>query len=85
MDRGPTPTRRVRFGEIEVDLLERELRRQGLKVQLDERPFQVLCLLLESAGQVVRREDFQLRIWPAATNVNFDANQIGRASCRERV
>jgi len=74
MDRGPTPTRRVRFGEIEVDLLERELRRQGLKVQLDERPFQVLCLLLESAGQVVRREDFQLRIWPAATNVNFDAN-----------
>lgn len=74
MDREPTPNRRVRFGEIKVDLLERELRRQGLKVRLNERPFQVLCLLLESAGQVVRREDFQQRIWPAATNVDFDAN-----------
>lgn len=74
MDRGPAPIRRVRFGEIEVDLLERELRRQGLKVRLNERPFQVLCLLLESAGQIVRREDFQQRIWPAAMNVDFDAN-----------
>lgn len=74
MDRGPTPIRRVRFGEIEVDLLERELRRQGLRVRLTERTFQVLCLLLESPGQLVRREDFQQRIWPAATNVNFDAN-----------
>jgi len=46
MDRGPAPIRRVRFGEVEVDLLERELRRQGLKVRLTERPFQVLCLLL---------------------------------------
>lgn len=74
MDRGPTPIRRVRFGEIEVDLLGRELRRQGLRVRLTERPFQVLCLLLESAGQVVRREDFQQRIWPAAMNVAFDAS-----------
>ncbi len=40
----------VRFGSFEVDLEARELRRQGLKVKLQEQPFQVLVMLLERAG-----------------------------------
>jgi TolB-like protein/DNA-binding winged helix-turn-helix (wHTH) protein len=68
------PARGVRFGEFEVNFRERELRRQGLKVRINERPFQVLSLLVEHAGQVVRREEFQQRVWPTATNVDFDAN-----------
>jgi TolB-like protein/DNA-binding winged helix-turn-helix (wHTH) protein len=68
------PVRGVRFGEFEVNFRERELRRQGLKVKINERPFQVLSLLVERAGQVVSREEFQQRVWPTATNVDFDAN-----------
>jgi hypothetical protein len=74
MDRELEPAGAVRFGEFEVNFRERELRRQGLKIKINERPFQALSLLVERAGQVVRREEFQQRVWPTATNVAFDAN-----------
>ena len=74
MDSELEPVMGVRFGEFEVNFRERELRRQGLKVKINERPFQVLSLLVERAGQVVSREEFQQRVWPTATNVDFDAN-----------
>ena len=74
MDSELEPVMGVRFGEFEVNFRERELRRQGLKVKINERPFQVLSLLVERAGQVVSREEFQQRVWPTATNVDFGAN-----------
>jgi DNA-binding winged helix-turn-helix (wHTH) protein len=43
------------FGAFEVDLRAGELRRKGLKVKLQEQPFQVLAMLLEHAGDVVTR------------------------------
>ncbi|MGH9682656.1 MAG: FlgO family outer membrane protein [Candidatus Acidiferrales bacterium] len=66
--------RHLRFGAFEVDLVQRELRRQGLKIKLNEKPFQVLQVLLERAGEVVRREDLRQRLWSADTYVDFDAN-----------
>lgn len=66
--------RHLRFGAFEVDVVQRELRRQGLKVKLNEKPFQVLQVLLERAGDVVRREDLRQRLWSADTYVDFDAN-----------
>lgn len=66
--------RRVRFGAFELDLLEGELRRQGLKLKLNEKPFQVLSLLVERAGHLVRREDLRQHLWPADTYVDFDSN-----------
>jgi len=74
MERESKPIGRVRFGEFEVDFLQRELLRQGLKIKINERPFQVLSLLVARAGKVVRREEFQQTIWPSDANVNFDAN-----------
>jgi Tol biopolymer transport system component/DNA-binding winged helix-turn-helix (wHTH) protein len=62
----------VRFGSFEVDLEARELRRQGLKVKLQEQPFQVLVMLLERAGGVVTREELQRELWPADTFVDFE-------------
>jgi TolB-like protein/DNA-binding winged helix-turn-helix (wHTH) protein len=67
-------SRRVRFGAFELDLLEGELRRQGLKVKLNEKPFQVLSLLIERAGHLVRREELRQHLWPADTYVDFDSN-----------
>ena len=66
--------RHLRFGAFEVDVVQRELRRQGLKVKLNEKPFQVSHVLLERAGDVVRREDLRQRLWSADTYVDFDAN-----------
>ena len=61
-----------RFGLFELDLRAGELRRGGLKVKLQEQPFQVLALLLENPGEVVSRDDLRKRLWPADTFVDFD-------------
>jgi Tol biopolymer transport system component/DNA-binding winged helix-turn-helix (wHTH) protein len=65
-------SRIVRFGVFEVDLKSGELRRSGLKVKLQEQPFQVLTALLEHPGEVVTREELRERLWPADTFVAFD-------------
>ena len=46
-------TRVVKFGVFEVDLRSGELRKNGLKVKLQEKPFRILRVLLEHPGQVV--------------------------------
>jgi DNA-binding winged helix-turn-helix (wHTH) protein/Tol biopolymer transport system component len=61
-----------RFGVFELDLRAGELRRNGMRVKLQEQPFQVLALLLEQPGEVVTREDLRNRLWPADTFVDFD-------------
>ena len=68
---GPSSALR-RFGVFEVDLRAAEVRRNGLKVKLQEQPFQVLALLLERPGETVTREDLRNRLWPADTFVDFD-------------
>ena len=60
------------FGSFEVDTAAGELRRQGLKIRLQEQPFRLLVLLLERAGDVVTREEVREQLWPADTYVDFD-------------
>ena len=64
--------RRLRFGVFELDLRAGELCKHGLRVRLQEQPFQVLAMLLEHAGEVVTREELRRKLWPADTFVNFD-------------
>jgi TolB-like protein/DNA-binding winged helix-turn-helix (wHTH) protein/Flp pilus assembly protein TadD len=66
------PPRPVRFGVFEVDLEAGELRRQGVKVRLQDQPFQVLAILLEKPGGVVTREELQKRLWSDDTFVDFE-------------
>src|SRR5277367_1744466 len=63
---------RLRFGVFEIDLRAGELRKHGLRVRLQEQPFQVLAMLLEHAGEVVTRDELQKKLWPADTFVDFD-------------
>jgi len=67
-----TPRRILCFGSYEVDLGSRELRRQGLRISLQDQPFRLLALLLERAGEVVTREEVRDKLWPADTFVDFD-------------
>jgi DNA-binding winged helix-turn-helix (wHTH) protein/TolB-like protein len=62
----------VRFTDFEVDLRAGQLRKQGIKIRLQEQPFRLLTVLLESAGEVVTREELRGRLWPADTFVDFD-------------
>ena len=68
-DAGPAT---IRFGIFEANFRSGELRRNGIRVRLQEQPFQILNLLLERPGEVVTREELQARLWPADTFVDFD-------------
>lgn len=62
----------VRFGVFALDLRSGELRKQGLRIRLQEQPLLILQALLERPGEVVTREELRARIWPADTFVDFD-------------
>ncbi len=62
----------LRFGPFELDLCAGELSKGGLRIRLQEQPFQILRMLLESPGAVVSREDIRKRLWPGNTVVEFD-------------
>jgi DNA-binding winged helix-turn-helix (wHTH) protein len=63
---------RIHFGIFEVDLEARELRKRGVRIRLQDQPFQVLAILLERPGQIVTREQLQARLWSDGTFVDFD-------------
>jgi len=63
---------RLRFGVFEVDLRAGELRKHGVRLRLQEQPFQVLAMLLERPGETVTREELRNRLWTAETFVDFD-------------
>jgi eukaryotic-like serine/threonine-protein kinase len=65
-------TRRTRFGAYEVDLRSGEIYKHGIRLKLQDQPFQVLAILLEHAGEVVTREELHQKLWPADTFVDFD-------------
>src|SRR6266404_1305185 len=61
-----------RFGTFEVDVRAGELRKQGVRLKLQEQPLRVLTILLQRPGEVVTREQLRSRNWPADTFVDFD-------------
>jgi Tol biopolymer transport system component/DNA-binding winged helix-turn-helix (wHTH) protein len=62
----------VRFGAYEADLLSGELRKSGIRLKIQDRPFQILAILLEHPGLVVTRDQLQKRLWPEDTFVDFE-------------
>jgi TolB-like protein/DNA-binding winged helix-turn-helix (wHTH) protein len=62
----------LRFDNFELDLSAGELRKRGVKLRLQGQPLQVLSILLQSAGNLVTREELRKQLWPADTFVDFD-------------
>jgi Tol biopolymer transport system component/DNA-binding winged helix-turn-helix (wHTH) protein len=77
----PAPDK-IRFGRFELDVTSGELRKSGILLKLQPQPFRVLLLLIESAGQVVTREEIQRCLWTDSTfvdfehGINFSINQV---------
>ncbi|HEY2904804.1 MAG TPA: winged helix-turn-helix domain-containing protein, partial [Vicinamibacterales bacterium] len=72
MDKDAHRPELFRFGVFEVDLRAGELRKRGVRVRIQDQPFQILSMLLERRGEVVSREELQKRLWSADTFVDFD-------------
>src|SRR5713101_4477641 len=62
----------VRFATFQVDLRSGELRKQGVKIKLQEQPYRVLTVLLQRPGEVVTREELRNQNWPPDTFVDFE-------------
>ena len=60
------PALNVRFGPFELDVRGGELHKDGRRIRLQEQPFQILRMLLESPGEVVSREAIRQRLWRTA-------------------
>ncbi len=66
------PWRVARFGLFEVDPAAGELRKGGMRLKLQDQPFQILLMLLKTPGEIVTREALRTALWPADTFVEFD-------------
>jgi len=66
--------RYIRLGPFQIDQQRQEITKNGEKLKLQGKVYRVLMTLLEKPGEVVTREELRLRLWPAETYVNYDAN-----------
>jgi DNA-binding winged helix-turn-helix (wHTH) protein len=66
--------RYVHFGPFQMDQQRQEVTRNGSRLKLQGKVYQVLVALLEKPGEVVTRDELRMRLWPADTHVNYDAN-----------
>ena len=62
----------ARFDRYELDLNSGQLFRSGKRVTIQDKPLQVLRLLLEAQGIVVTREQVRSALWPQDTFVDFE-------------
>ncbi len=63
---------KVRFGAYELDVAGMELRKNGVRLHLQEQPFLVLATLVSRPGEVIAREELQHQVWANDTFVDFD-------------
>src|SRR5208337_5619236 len=65
-------SQRICFRDFELDLTSGELHKDGQKVPLPPKAFEVLRCLVERPGEVVTREDLRARLWAGDTFVEFE-------------
>src|SRR5215831_11622597 len=64
--------RRYLFGPFEADIGRGELRKSGVKVRLERKPWQLLVALLEKPGEILSREEIEKRLLPEGVFVDFE-------------
>ena len=69
----PHPTRSC-FCQFELDRTSGELYKDGEKVALPRKAFEILRALAERPGEVVTREELRAQLWASDTFVEFDDN-----------
>src|SRR6267378_6414113 len=95
--RNPEPGSRVRaqgrqlvyeLDEWEIDLARRELRARGIPVPIGGRAFEIIEVLVQSAGELVTKNDLMGRVWPGAivedNTLQFHISAIRKALGADR-
>ncbi len=71
------------FGPFQLDPAEHRLLREGVEVGLQLKAFEILCLLVENAGRLIKKEDLLARIWPDTVveenNLNKNVSLLRKA------
>src|SRR6202140_1397496 len=70
----PLRSRYIRFGPFQIDQQREEVTKNGIRLKLQGKVYQVLVALIEKQGEGIARDELRLRLWPADTHVNYDAN-----------
>src|SRR5882724_7376079 len=70
----PNKARYLRFGPFHIDQQRQQVSRNGARLRLQGKVYQVLIVLLQKQGEVVTRDELKQALWPADTHVNYDAN-----------
>jgi pimeloyl-ACP methyl ester carboxylesterase/DNA-binding winged helix-turn-helix (wHTH) protein len=55
---------RYQFGPFHLDTAEHRLLKDGVEVPLQLKVFETLCVLVENAGRLLKKEDLLQRLWP---------------------
>ncbi len=61
-----------RFASFEVDIAQGELRKFGLRIRLERKPWLLLLALLDRPGDLITRTELQKALWPDGTFVDFE-------------
>lgn len=69
----PLSSRYIRLGPFQVDQHREKVTKNGARLKLRGKAYQVLLALIEKQGEAVTREEICERLWPADTHVNCDA------------
>src|SRR5215467_11268218 len=72
LKKGASAVTDFRFGRFEIDSRTRELRKDGVRLRLQEQPFALLALMLEHPGELLTRDELRDRLWPEGTFVDFE-------------
>lgn len=62
------PRSELRVADLEVNLVSREVRRDGKSIELLPKEFSILKVLMENEGRIVTRDMLLERVW----NIDFD-------------
>jgi len=55
---------RYQFGPFQLDAGEHRLLRDGVEVPLQLKVFETLCVLVENAGRLLKKEELLRKVWP---------------------
>ena len=68
----PAPQPALRFGPYKVDVYAGELRKNGIKVHIQDKPLRLLGVLAGRHGKLVTREELHEELWPGQTFVEYE-------------
>ncbi len=82
------PVTHLKVGDLEMDLLSREVRRAGQRVELQPREYRLLEYLMRHAGQVVTRTMLLEQVWdyhfdPQTNVIDVHVSRLRRKIDRE--